>query len=672
MLWWRLLRVAADATTAAARLGARPPRRRRRAGRWPAGGRGRHRRPADEREPVPGRARVRARRRRSPRPAAAARSAGVLAALAAFWRPDVGAVAALAAAATLLAPRLDAARGGEPWPQRRARLASRGGRPLVGALAVAAVGASGGALRAVRGRGGPAAAVGRAGRQRGAATAACWRLPFPLALRRAAAGLAAASAAEDLKDVLGFYLPLIGRGRAGGRRALASRRRLTPGARRARSCSRSGALVYLLSRADELHAQALLDAACARAPDRRARAARPSAALLAIALALILLAGAREPAVGAAAAARPRAGAPRRACPDPRPARGGRARCRALVARVQRLVPPGEPIYVAPRRSDLVTFTDPLLHFLVDRPNVLRRDVLLQARPEEQARIVAALAARRGRRRSSAGPTRSPRGRSRTGAAARAARPRSTTTSPRRTAPTRRFGDYERARAARSLASRVRIVLILAPRCSRAPGSPRRARRAGRGRARRRSRSTNREPASRRTVAPREACCERRPAAQPRPAAGPASRRDPGPRAATSRRGVAAAPAGRAPPSPRTSRPGRCSRRPRERPTRALAAAAAAPVARARAAGCCRASADAARLDDAVDQVQRPAQRLLVHPRQVAAEDADADQLHAAEEQQRDQRPDAEARRQPAERSSRAGSRTPASAASAARRPSRR
>ena len=63
----------------------------------------------------------------------------------------------------------------------------------------------------------------------------------------------------------------------------------------------------------------------------------------------------------------------------------------ALVAAVQRAVPEGEPVYVAPRRSDLVTLTNPLLHFLVDRPNVLRRDALLQARPEEQERIVAAL-----------------------------------------------------------------------------------------------------------------------------------------------------------------------------------------------------------------------------------------------------------------------------------------
>jgi hypothetical protein len=68
-----------------------------------------------------------------------------------------------------------------------------------------------------------------------------------------------------------------------------------------------------------------------------------------------------------------------------------------VVALVQRLVPRGRPIYVAPRRSDLVSFSDPLLHFLVRRPNVLHRDVLLQARPREQANIVRALRASRPR-----------------------------------------------------------------------------------------------------------------------------------------------------------------------------------------------------------------------------------------------------------------------------------
>jgi hypothetical protein len=54
-------------------------------------------------------------------------------------------------------------------------------------------------------------------------------------------------------------------------------------------------------------------------------------------------------------------------------------------------VPAGEPIYVAPLRSDLVSFSNPLLYYLAHRPNVLHRDVLLQAKPDEQRKIVAAL-----------------------------------------------------------------------------------------------------------------------------------------------------------------------------------------------------------------------------------------------------------------------------------------
>jgi len=44
---------------------------------------------------------------------------------------------------------------------------------------------------------------------------------------------------------------------------------------------------------------------------------------------------------------------------------------RAIHARV----PPGEPIYVAPRRSDLVTAGNPLLYVLAGRPNPTRYDI---------------------------------------------------------------------------------------------------------------------------------------------------------------------------------------------------------------------------------------------------------------------------------------------------------
>ena len=140
-----------------------------------------------------------------------------------------------------------------------------------------------------------------------------------------------------------------------------------------------GALVYYRTRADLEHAQVLL-IVCAGL----AALIRPKPVGAAV-LALLIAVG-----VGNRASAlfRP---------PDLAPLAGVRvppAEARdiaRLKARVQRLVPEGEPIYVAPRRSDLVTFSNPLLHYLLERPNVLRRDVLLQAKPSEQERIVAAL-----------------------------------------------------------------------------------------------------------------------------------------------------------------------------------------------------------------------------------------------------------------------------------------
>jgi hypothetical protein len=138
----------------------------------------------------------------------------------------------------------------------------------------------------------------------------------------------------------------------------------------------AGALVYFASRADLEHAQGLLIVAAAAAAF-----ARPRAVGVAM-LALLLVVGVAN---RASALLRP---------PDLAPFESVRVPPReaavlpALIADVQRRVPEGEPIYVAPRRSDLVSFSNPLLYYLVDRPNVLHRDVLLQAKPEEQAAIV--------------------------------------------------------------------------------------------------------------------------------------------------------------------------------------------------------------------------------------------------------------------------------------------
>jgi hypothetical protein len=68
-----------------------------------------------------------------------------------------------------------------------------------------------------------------------------------------------------------------------------------------------------------------------------------------------------------------------------------------VVQVVQGRVAPGQPIYVAPRRSDLVTINDPLLYVLTERPNVMHEDFVLQTSAAQQQRIVAALAKTRPR-----------------------------------------------------------------------------------------------------------------------------------------------------------------------------------------------------------------------------------------------------------------------------------
>jgi hypothetical protein len=54
---------------------------------------------------------------------------------------------------------------------------------------------------------------------------------------------------------------------------------------------------------------------------------------------------------------------------------GRRDDLEGAVHAVQRLTPPGRPIYVATRRSDLVTSGDPLFYVLADRPNPTRYDI---------------------------------------------------------------------------------------------------------------------------------------------------------------------------------------------------------------------------------------------------------------------------------------------------------
>lgn len=312
--------------------------------------------------------------------------AGALAALAAFWRPDMGAIAALAAAAVLVLGER-----GEGTARRRGTAAPGRWR---------ATGAAGAEARRWRGRGGAARTGATRWRGAGVVLAGAavvglvlyapflvaagpgrvwdalvvqatrdgeyWRLPFPDGFP-----------GGDAKDFLAWLAPygalIVLAVAAVQRRGVGL---VVLGA---------GAAIYFLSRADLEHAQGLLVLAAGLAALIRPRAL--GAALLAI----LILVG-----VGNRASALlrpPELTAFQHVRVPPAEA----AALTKTVALVQRLVPPGEPIYVAPRRSDLVSFSNPLLHRLVDRPNVLRRDVLLQAKPDEQEAIVAKLRATRPR-----------------------------------------------------------------------------------------------------------------------------------------------------------------------------------------------------------------------------------------------------------------------------------
>ena len=64
---------------------------------------------------------------------------------------------------------------------------------------------------------------------------------------------------------------------------------------------------------------------------------------------------------------------------------------RRVVPYVQARVPPGKPIFVAPRRSDLVRFDNLIFYILADRDTVLDAGATLQALPAEQRRTVRAI-----------------------------------------------------------------------------------------------------------------------------------------------------------------------------------------------------------------------------------------------------------------------------------------
>ena len=214
-----------------------------------------------------------------------------------------------------------------------------------------------------------------------------WTLPFPLGYD------GPLGSAADLDDLLEFYVPaLLVAGLAVAAAAALARVRAErdlPPSWGGLLVLAAGGMAYLLSRTDEFHVTPLLVVAAALLALAAARRGALGVAAAAV-LALLLVNGASN---RLTAIVRP----PDLETVDVEVADGVSAPpedARALeevVPLVRALVPAGEPMYVAPRRSDLVAFSNPLLYVLAERPNPTDRDFGLLARRDEQLRAVTAL-----------------------------------------------------------------------------------------------------------------------------------------------------------------------------------------------------------------------------------------------------------------------------------------
>jgi hypothetical protein len=219
---------------------------------------------------------------------------------------------------------------------------------------------------------------------------AYWSLPFPLVYRGGLGGPAA------WKDALEFYEPLllvIGLALAAVAVALRWRaERRPPPLAAGLVVLGIGFALYLNSRTDPFHTQPLDVTLAVLLPLALVAAMRwrPLAAGLAAVLALVTLLAVANRAVALLdPPAMATVGLPAadgvKAPPD---------EARALeqaVPLVRQLVPPGEPIYVLPRRSDLATFSAPVIYVLADRDNPTPRDHGLLTGAAAQRSIVAAL-----------------------------------------------------------------------------------------------------------------------------------------------------------------------------------------------------------------------------------------------------------------------------------------
>jgi hypothetical protein len=259
---------------------------------------------------------------------------GALAGLAIVFRPEIGVAAAIGAA-------LEAGRSGAT------QVAAAAGAVALMALAPFVVVAGGSMADQV---------IGFASLQH------LQRLPFPLDY----------DGGFDLNKILELYLPaiLVAGSALWAAWALARRDGF------ALAALVAVGLAYLLARTDEFHLVPLsvvLAAALAIAAGRESRAL-PRAAL-GVALALIAVHG-LERRAGQALHPPALAAIPAPAADGVRTSPADAAALRALIPYVHARAPAGAPVLVAPPRYDRVRVGIPMLNVLLDRPNPTRYDVV--------------------------------------------------------------------------------------------------------------------------------------------------------------------------------------------------------------------------------------------------------------------------------------------------------
>jgi len=226
-----------------------------------------------------------------------------------------------------------------------------------------------------------------------------WTLPFPVAYGGSLRGWPPASLAEDAKDLLGFYVPmLLVAGLAlTGAMAILGRRRSGewPAATLGLLALGAGGLAYLLSRNDEFHTTPMfvaLSMALALAIGHRwSSTAGRIMGFAAMALLGLLTAYGVLNRVSALVQPPDLVSLDLPAADGTKvPPREARA-LELTVRKVRQVVPPDRPIYTITRRSDLVRFNQPLVYVLADRDNPTRIEYGLQTSPERQRELVRAL-----------------------------------------------------------------------------------------------------------------------------------------------------------------------------------------------------------------------------------------------------------------------------------------